>query len=475
MREKLVVSPSVALRVNRANLWIAPLIAGLVLCLGYAVMDRTTQAQEKPPIVEWSLRRLEPICPFCETTVQVKSTKCPKCQQQYLWSEPAFENTPDGALAKFRYALKYKDENKLKESVTQEKLSEVTNWLKETKDKTQEFLNIISIKSEIKDKENEAMVFVLQKIKDSYNPFQIKCIKQGNQWRIIPEIEKMPMEKIRANEISSINCCKLFVMTEAIWRQQDADLNGRQDYWTYDISSFHRMYRADGRTKVALIDLRVAQADAQPANDNAFGKGKIEPWGNNWVPKPKDGYLFKAMTSGEDEGGKVIYKQNEVNGVRATNDFRWAVCAFPAEYGITGVYTYIVNHSGTVYKKDLGPPPEIRTVKKKDRLSPEDEKKVQSLIEQLGVEEWEKREAAQDAIIKIGKVAKELLEKAKDHKDPEVRLRINTILKNEAFSDTLIIHGVVDHWPAMDPTTKGWDPVDGDEEPGWRFRDDEDE
>jgi hypothetical protein len=29
--------------------------------------------------------------------------------------------------------------------------------------------------------------------------------------------------------------------------------------------------------------------------------------------------------------------------------------AYPAEYGVTGVKTFIVNHSGIVYEKDLGP------------------------------------------------------------------------------------------------------------------------
>ena len=29
--------------------------------------------------------------------------------------------------------------------------------------------------------------------------------------------------------------------------------------------------------------------------------------------------------------------------------------AFPAEYGISGVMTFIVNHDGVVYEKDLGP------------------------------------------------------------------------------------------------------------------------
>jgi hypothetical protein len=33
----------------------------------------------------------------------------------------------------------------------------------------------------------------------------------------------------------------------------------------------------------------------------------------------------------------------------------FAMVAYPAEYGETGVMTFIVNHNGKVYEKDLGP------------------------------------------------------------------------------------------------------------------------
>jgi hypothetical protein len=33
----------------------------------------------------------------------------------------------------------------------------------------------------------------------------------------------------------------------------------------------------------------------------------------------------------------------------------FAALAYPARYGSSGVMTFIVNHAGTVYEKDLGP------------------------------------------------------------------------------------------------------------------------
>jgi hypothetical protein len=33
----------------------------------------------------------------------------------------------------------------------------------------------------------------------------------------------------------------------------------------------------------------------------------------------------------------------------------FALLAFPAEYGNSGIMTFMVNHDGTVFQKDLGP------------------------------------------------------------------------------------------------------------------------
>jgi hypothetical protein len=33
----------------------------------------------------------------------------------------------------------------------------------------------------------------------------------------------------------------------------------------------------------------------------------------------------------------------------------FALVAFPAEYGVSGVMTFLVNHDGIVFQKDLGP------------------------------------------------------------------------------------------------------------------------
>jgi hypothetical protein len=68
-------------------------------------------------------------------------------------------------------------------------------------------------------------------------------------------------------------------------------------------------------------------------------------------PVPYHGYYFHVLKAqGPDaEGGAADYvvKGQMIGG--------FALVAFPAEYGVSGILTFIVNQRGIVYSKDLGP------------------------------------------------------------------------------------------------------------------------
>jgi len=161
-------------------------------------------------------------------------------------------------------------------------------------------------------------------------------------------IPNLLTSRISANEVSAMASLKTFASAEAIWRQQDADGNGKQDYWTYDVSCLHRMYRAGG-SEIAFIFIGLARADASPAKNDAFGKDIIAPLIDGTVSK--SGYLFRAMTF--DENGE-LYNQYYVNGVKATNLSKFAFVAYPETYGTSGVRTFIINEAGTIYYMDPG-------------------------------------------------------------------------------------------------------------------------
>ena len=264
-----------------------------------------------------------------------------------------------------------------------------------------------------------------------------------------------------ANEVSAVSGLRTLMAVEATWSQQDADRNGTKDYWTYDISCLNRIFRADNATKVSMIDIAFAKADAKPADfsggNKPFGTWPmIEDWSTVGLKTmPKSGYYFKAMVL--NENGQP-YNSNTVgsNNVAATNSDQFAFVAYPAEYGVSGRRTFIVNQNGTVYAKDLGPDFGVRPEAPPLKLTPELEKEIQSLIQELGVDSPDIREKATDRLAEIGKPSLKYLNGVVEHKDAEVKFRAKLIIKQVTQPKLLPI----DQWPALDPTTEGWGAAD---------------
>ena len=67
-------------------------------------------------------------------------------------------------------------------------------------------------------------------------------------------------------------------------------------------------------------------------------------------PEPYHGYYFRIMRGqGTDAPGgafNYVVKGKMIGG--------FALIAYPSDYGNSGVMTFVVNHAGTVYQKDLG-------------------------------------------------------------------------------------------------------------------------
>jgi hypothetical protein len=68
-------------------------------------------------------------------------------------------------------------------------------------------------------------------------------------------------------------------------------------------------------------------------------------------PIPYHGYYYKILTGQGPRapGGAYDYV------VRGKMIGGFAMVAYPAQYGSSGIMTFIVNHDGVVYQKDLGP------------------------------------------------------------------------------------------------------------------------
>jgi hypothetical protein len=90
-------------------------------------------------------------------------------------------------------------------------------------------------------------------------------------------------------------------------------------------------------------------ADPSPLGEPA-AQASAEGYKVDGNGAPYHGYYFRILKAqGSDApGGALNYvvKGKMIGG--------FALIAYPAEYGISGVMTFLVNHAGTVYQKDLG-------------------------------------------------------------------------------------------------------------------------
>lgn len=82
-----------------------------------------------------------------------------------------------------------------------------------------------------------------------------------------------------------------------------------------------------------------------------FAAAREEGYAVEGGGEPFHGYYFKILTGqGPNAAGGAydyVVRDMMIGG--------FALVAFPAEYGVSGVMTFLVNHDGVVYEKDLGP------------------------------------------------------------------------------------------------------------------------
>jgi hypothetical protein len=82
--------------------------------------------------------------------------------------------------------------------------------------------------------------------------------------------------------------------------------------------------------------------------------------------QPYHGYYFKVL-KGQGPAAPHGAMDFVVEGVMIGG---FALVAAPAEYGSSGIKTFIVSHSGVVYEKDLGPKT-LEEFKKMQRFNPD--------------------------------------------------------------------------------------------------------
>jgi hypothetical protein len=175
-------------------------------------------------------------------------------------------------------------------------------------------------------------------------PFSIPIVKTDGLWRFDTEEgrEEIVARRIGRHEWSTIQVCLAYVDAQREYALKDRDSNAFLEYaqkFRSDQGKRNGLYweTKDGEEKSPLGPL-VAEAQKQGYDIQAAN------------PSPYHGYYYRILKAqGESApGGAYDYV---VNGKMIGG---FALVAYPAKYGASGVMSFIVNHEGVVYQKDLG-------------------------------------------------------------------------------------------------------------------------
>jgi hypothetical protein len=185
-------------------------------------------------------------------------------------------------------------------------------------------------------------------IGNGFWPFPVPLVKQDGRWffDVAAGKEELLNRRIGRNERLALQSVRAYVQAQREYASKDRDGDevlayaqkflstpGKKDglYWPPDL---------DG--EISPLGPLVAHAQTQGYRRGSRGEGA--------EPEPFNGYFFRILTC----QGKAapLGKYNYIINGKMIAGF--ALVAWPAEYGDTGIMTFIVNQQGRVYQKDLG-------------------------------------------------------------------------------------------------------------------------
>src|SRR6516165_1256912 len=188
-------------------------------------------------------------------------------------------------------------------------------------------------------------------------PFPVPMVKAGDKWHFDAKAGRQELlyRRIGANELDAIDICRGYVEAQhdyALQKREGYDVNqyaqhiistpGKQDGLAWQ--------NPDG-TWGGPIGEKIAHAIDQGYSGSA---------------EPYHGYFFKIL-KGQGPAAPLGEMDFVVKGVMIGG---FALVAAPAEYGETGVKTFIVSHDGVVYQKDFGPA-SLSQFAKMERFNPD--------------------------------------------------------------------------------------------------------
>jgi hypothetical protein len=178
-------------------------------------------------------------------------------------------------------------------------------------------------------------------------PLPIPMFLHGHRWRFDARqgAQELVNRRIGRNELDTIEAVRAIVDAQ----DEYARTAGRQGA----LRGYARRFFATPGTRDGLYWPAAEGEPESPlgpliAAASTGGYGRVRA--TNDTPRPFHGYFFRILEAQGPAapGGAMDYV---VDG-RMIGGF--GVIAFPAEYGVSGVQTFLASHAGVVYQRNLG-------------------------------------------------------------------------------------------------------------------------
>lgn len=174
-------------------------------------------------------------------------------------------------------------------------------------------------------------------------PFPIPIVHTQAGWRFDAREGSLEIlfRRLGRNELDAIQTCLAYVDAQKEYADKNRTGAGpgvyAQRFVSHDGSKDGLYWPSSNGEEQSPLGAFVAKASAE-----GYRAGTQSPY---------HGYYYRILTrqGANAPGGELDYvvKGRMIGG--------FALVAYPAEYGSSGIMTFIVNHQGTVYEKDLGP------------------------------------------------------------------------------------------------------------------------
>ena len=176
-------------------------------------------------------------------------------------------------------------------------------------------------------------------------PLPIPLVKESAGWRFDTDAgdEEILARRIGRNELFTIQACLAFV-------------DAQREYWELNpdgaplLHYARQMLSSEGKRDG--LSYPVKEGEPESPLGPAFARAKAAGYKNlkAGTPTPFHGYIYKLLEAQGPHAPDGAYSY--LVGDRLIGGF--ALLAYPATFGNSGVMSFIVNQDGVVYQKDLG-------------------------------------------------------------------------------------------------------------------------